>query len=113
MVGPVVSQRDLQVSGTPSGCDLNTIAYRWSSLRFDHRLLSCNPSGCLVVVAILITIFSSFAHAQTAPSPWPPVPPVDWSKLKPEDFSDDELDLPYYLANFHKLANSVVETGEH
>ncbi len=22
------------------------IAYRWSSLRFDHRLLSCNPSGC-------------------------------------------------------------------
>jgi hypothetical protein len=42
---------------------------------------------------------------------WPPVPPVDFSKVKPSDFTDEELDLPNYLANFHTVANSVVETG--
>jgi len=65
-----------------------------------------------LLVGVLIILFSPFAHAQSAGLSWPPVPPVDWSKLKPEDFSDDELDLPYYVGNFHKLANSVVETGE-
>jgi hypothetical protein len=65
-----------------------------------------------LLVVVLTILFSPFAHAQSAGLSWPPVPPVDWSNLKPEDFSDDELDLPYYLGNFHKLANSVVETGE-
>ena len=65
---------------------------------------------CLLF-AFVITLFSQSVHAQPV-SAWPQVPPVDWSKLRPEDFSDDELDLPYYLGNFHKLANSVVETGE-
>ncbi len=61
----------------------------------------------------LIALFVPAAHAQASPTaPWPPVPSVDWSRLKPQDFSVDELDLPYYLANFHRLANSVVETGE-
>ena len=27
------------------------------------------------------------------------------------DFRDDELDLPYYLANFHRVANSVALSG--
>src|SRR5687767_7555029 len=59
----------------------------------------------------LLTISVSTATAQTA-SPWPKVPPADFTKLKPSDFADDELDLPYYLAHFHRLANSVVEEGE-
>ena len=75
----------------------------------DQRLKFLGPP---ILVAILIVLPASVAHAQMASSSWPQVPPVDWSKLKPEDFSDDELDLPYYLGNFHKLANSVVETGE-
>jgi len=54
---------------------------------------------------------ASTAIAQTT-SPWPRVPPADFSKLKPSDFSDDELDLPYYLAHFHRLANAVIEEGE-
>ena len=41
------------------------------------------------------------------------VPAVDLSELSPEDFGDDELDLPYYLAHFHQIANSVVMEGEH
>lgn len=42
----------------------------------------------------------------------PKVPEADLSKLRPSDFSDDELDLPYYLANFHRVANAIVEEGE-
>lgn len=41
-----------------------------------------------------------------------PVPPVDLATLKPSDFADDELDLPYYLKHFHTVANAVVDKGE-
>ncbi len=62
---------------------------------------------------LLILFFITLIQAQTSPSAaWTKVPPVDWSKLKPEDFADNELDLPYYLYNFNRVANSVVETGE-
>jgi len=66
------------------------------------------------VRAFLLILFAvSVLTAQTSPSvPWTKVPPVDWSKIKPEDFSEGELDLPYYLYNFHRVANSVTETGE-
>src|SRR5512133_254052 len=40
------------------------------------------------------------------------VPPADLARLKPSDFTDDEVDLPYYLAHFHRLANSMVTEGE-
>lgn len=43
---------------------------------------------------------------------WAPVPPMDWTGIKPTDFSDNELDIPYLLEHFHTLANSVVEKGE-
>jgi hypothetical protein len=42
---------------------------------------------------------------------WDPVPAVDLAKLRPADFRDDELDIPYYLAHFRRLAESVVEQG--
>jgi hypothetical protein len=73
-----------------------------------------NNSRHLLRIALLFLLAFGTAHAQVSPpsSSWSKVPPVDWSKLKPEDFSDDELDLPYYLGSFHKLANSVVETGD-
>src|SRR2546423_1126925 len=68
----------------------------------------------ILQVALLALFVSSTVRAQAvSPSTaWTTVPPVDWSKLKLEDFADDELDLPYYLSNFHRVANSVVETGE-
>ena len=37
-------------SGTPSGCNHSCLLNRWSSLRYDHRLLSCSPSGWLRVL---------------------------------------------------------------
>ncbi|MGI5816609.1 MAG: hypothetical protein ACOX9R_00780 [Armatimonadota bacterium] len=42
----------------------------------------------------------------------PEVPPVDLAGLSPDDFADDELDIPYYLHHFHTLANSIIEEGE-
>lgn len=69
--------------------------------------------GMLITILLLSFAFASNGAAQTAsPNPWPEVPPADFSKLKPSDFSDDELDLPYYLAHFHRLANNVVAEGE-
>jgi hypothetical protein len=65
-----------------------------------------------VPILFLSLAFVSTGIAQTTVNRWPEVPPADFSKLKPADFSDDELDLPYYLAHFHRLANSVVEEGE-
>jgi hypothetical protein len=46
-----------------------------------------------------------------APARWEAVPAVDWSKVKLEDFRDDELDLPYFLHHFHTVANAVQEDG--
>ena len=39
------------------------------------------------------------------------VAPADLSRLSPADFRDDELDLPYYLAHFSRVANSVALSG--
>lgn len=42
---------------------------------------------------------------------WDPVPKVDLARLRPADFQDNELDMPFYLAHFKELADSVVEQG--
>jgi hypothetical protein len=55
---------------------------------------------------MLLSLFLSSAGAA-----WQPLPTVDLAKLRPADFRDDELDLPFYLAHFHQLAESVVEEG--
>jgi hypothetical protein len=64
--------------------------------------------ACYAAIAILFIFIISIqpVHAQ-----WPAVPDIDLSKLKPADFTDAELDIPYYLKHFHTFANSVVETG--
>ncbi len=53
----------------------------------------------------------------------PEVEPVDLNEIDLADFTDLDLDvpagnfpnfpLPYYVAHFHRLANAVVEEGEH
>jgi hypothetical protein len=42
---------------------------------------------------------------------WDTVPPVDLSHLRPADFQDNDLDMPFYLAHFKELADGVVESG--
>ncbi len=39
--------------------------------------------------------------------------PVDLQDLDPQVFTDAEIDMPYYLAHFHQLANAVVLEGPH
>lgn len=60
---------------------------------------------------ILILLIASSSFQKTTAQTWDKVPDIDISKLHPSDFSNTELDLPYYLKHFHTLANSVVETG--
>ena len=52
---------------------------------------------------------------------WPPVPPMDFSALSPEDFDTVSMDyrrnsnakesMPYFLKNFSSVANCVIEEG--
>ncbi len=59
---------------------------------------------------MLIVLFQFSCNLLIAQS-WKPVPPADLSRIKPSDFADEDLDLPYYLKHFHRVANNVVETG--
>jgi hypothetical protein len=57
----------------------------------------------------LIPLFCLALSASAAG--WDPVPAVDLARMSPADFRDNELDLPFYLAHFRRLAESVVEQG--
>jgi hypothetical protein len=59
-----------------------------------------------IVIIVSFTVFIQSAQAQ-----WAAVPAIDLSTLKPSDFTDDELEIPFYLQHFHTFANSVVEAG--
>lgn len=39
------------------------------------------------------------------------VPPLDPTKIKPSDFSDADLDMPFALSHFARVANSVLTDG--
>jgi hypothetical protein len=39
------------------------------------------------------------------------VPPLDATKIHPSDFADADLDLPFALAHFARVANSIVTDG--
>jgi hypothetical protein len=71
-----------------------------------------NAKRLLLSMLLALPLVSIAAGQSSSPNRWPKVPPVDFSRLKASDFTDDELTLPNYLANFHKVANSIVETGE-
>lgn len=53
------------------------------------------------------------SHSDESDDSLPRVSPVDLSDLSPDDFRDDEFDIPYHLVHFHRLANAVRETGEY
>jgi hypothetical protein len=41
----------------------------------------------------------------------PKVAPLDYSRVKIQDFADEELDLPYYLVHLHQVANGIDDRG--
>jgi hypothetical protein len=42
---------------------------------------------------------------------FPPVPPLDASRIKPSDFADDDLDMPFALSHFAQVANAIETDG--
>ena len=40
------------------------------------------------------------------------LPPANLREIDPNAFSDDELDMPFYVAHFHELANAVIMQGD-
>lgn len=56
----------------------------------------------ILATAFFVTLFLTAGQVAAQD-----VAPVELSSISPADFSDDELDLPYYLAHFHTLVNSV------
>lgn len=42
-----------------------------------------------------------------------PVPPIDPSRIHPSDFDDSDLDMPYALVHFARVANSIQLDGPH
>ncbi len=43
---------------------------------------------------------------------WPAVPDADFTRISASDFTDEEVDVPYFLFHFARVANAVVESGE-
>lgn len=68
-----------------------------------------NATGRTILVWSLLLVLVAAGCVQQG---LPKVPEADLSRLRPSDFSDDELDMPYYLANFHRVANAIVSQGE-
>jgi hypothetical protein len=52
-----------------------------------------------------------FVLVSTAYGTFLPLPEPRLGSVEPSMFADDELDLPYYLAHFPRLASAVVEEG--
>jgi hypothetical protein len=77
---------------------------------FPQAIFYSNMKSVFLPLSCFL-IFVSLLNVPLWAQPWPKVDDVDLSRLKPSDFKDDELDLPYYLKHFHTVANSVVESG--
>ncbi|MGH9600656.1 MAG: hypothetical protein ACRD27_12390, partial [Terracidiphilus sp.] len=43
----------------------------------------------------------------------PPVPPIDPAKIHPSEFDNADLDMPYALVHFARVANSILLDGPH
>lgn len=43
----------------------------------------------------------------------PPIPPIDTTKIRPSEFDDSDLDMPYALVHFARVANSIQLDGPH
>ena len=62
------------------------------------------------IFALISILFAGFLVPRAA-AQWTNVPPVNFATLSLSQFSDWELEVPYYLFHFAQVANAVVETG--
>jgi hypothetical protein len=69
-----------------------------------------------LVSAAAVPLASSFAIKSSGDTPAaaaavPQVPPFDPSRVRPSDFSDADLDMPYNIAYLSRIANAVETDG--
>jgi hypothetical protein len=67
-----------------------------------------------LVSAAAVPLTSSFAiraAADTPPAAVPEVPPFDPKRVKPSDFSDADLDMPYNVTYLSRIANAIETDG--
>jgi hypothetical protein len=65
-----------------------------------------------LVTAAAVPLASSFAiRIAAAAAAVPEVPPFDPSRVKPSDFSDADLDMPYNITYLPRIANSIEAEG--
>lgn len=72
-------------------------------------MYSLLPLRIGAVLCLLLTL-PGLAAAQD-PGAWAAVPPVDFGKIRPEDFADEEVRYVLPLYHFHRVANAVAQTG--
>ncbi len=75
-----------------------------------HPFIALIPVFRFAGLLLLLTA-PSLRSAESA-AVWPEVPSADFSRIKPADFTDQEVDVPYFLFHFPRVANAVVESGE-
>ncbi len=73
-----------------------------SSLRSPASRLARTLAGW-VAAFVLLTGVIPRVHAQV----WDTIPPADMKSIGLDAFADSEIDLPFYVANFHKIATAV------
>ena len=64
-----------------------------------------------LVSAAAAQLLASSRQRAASGSAVPEVPPFDPSRLKPSDFSDADLDMPYNLTYLPRIANSITTEG--
>lgn len=70
-------------------------------------------AGILFVISLCMALLwgAAFPRCAMAEGKAAEVPPADLASLGLDDFADDELAVPFYLAHLHRVANSIEMSG--
>ena len=66
-----------------------------------------NRRDFLRAASVLPFLSVTRLFAQPDASAFPSVPPLDASRIKPSDFADNDLDMPFALSHFAQVANAI------
>lgn len=76
--------------------------------------LNCKTELCCRLVCLYALLMCiAFSCAEPTDQSLPKVQSVVLHNIDPEQFSQDEWYVPYYLKNFSTVANSLIDTGQH
>lgn len=93
---------DCQFTAKPA--TINAMRATYSTKRYRGVAKSWLLAGALLLVLGALPV---------AAQVWDLIPPADMQAIGLSAFEDSEIDLPYYVANFHKLATAVEPEDPH